>query len=121
MSFCGPAVSELFFALPDMNGYKSGSNILWVCVSSDISEGKKRYLISAVKNVFNVRVNVLEFLRVKGVSFKSRVEEEFETSRVHDLSVLVLLTNPPVRSSVVPRRVPGLWESSLAQGEHATP
>lgn len=38
--------------------------------------------VSAVKNVFNVRVNVLEFLRVKGVSFKSRVAQEFEISCV---------------------------------------
>lgn len=79
--FCGPAASELFFSLPDMHGYKSRSEFLWVCFTSDISVGKKKS-VSAAENAFDVRVNVLEFLRVKGVSFKSRVEKELEISCV---------------------------------------
>lgn len=72
--FCGPAVSQLFFSLPDTHGYESRSEFLWVCFTSDISIAKKKN-VSAVENAFDVRVNVLEFLRVKGVSFKSRVEK----------------------------------------------
>lgn len=52
-----------------------------MCFTSDISVGKKKS-VSAVENAFDVRVNVLEFLSVKGVSFKSRVEKELEISCV---------------------------------------
>lgn len=37
--FCGPAVSELFFSLPDTHGYKSRSD---VCFTSDMLVGKKK-------------------------------------------------------------------------------
>lgn len=59
------------------------------CALYLISQKKKKG-VSTVKHVFNVRVNVLEFLRVKGVSFKSRVEQEFQSSCVRNLFVFVL-------------------------------